>query len=140
MVLDYISWMTKRILLVDDEREFLDLLQYRLHGEHYDVTCAGSGSEALEQTRNSAPDLILMDLLLPDLDGISVVEILRRRPATRSTPIIMISAVTSDPTRNIAKMMGVSAYLGKPVDFSALKQLIEALLLLPPETSAKSAN
>lgn len=130
--------MTKRILVVDDEREFLDLLQYRLAGEQYEVTCAGSGSEALEQARKSAPDLILMDLLLPDLDGISVVEILRRQPATRSTPIIMISAVTSDPTRSAAKMVGASAYLGKPVDFAALKRLFEALLILPTRVRVAS--
>lgn len=125
--------MTKRILVVDDEKEFLDLLQYRLNGERYTVTCAGSGTEALAQARKTPPDLILMDLLLPDLDGISVLEILRRQPATRHTPIIMISAVTSDPTRSAAKVVGASAYLGKPVNFSALKQLLEVLLVLPPE-------
>jgi CheY-like chemotaxis protein len=133
MVSGYVPAMTKRLLVVDDEREFLELLQYRLHGNRYSVTCAVTGSEALEQARKSAPDLILLDLLLPDLDGISVLEILRRQPATRATPIIMISAVTSDPTRSAAKVVGASAYLGKPVDFSALKQLLEVLLVLPPE-------
>ena len=133
MVLDYISGMTKRILVVDDEKEFLDLLQYRLNGDRFEVTCAGCGTEALEQARKSVPDLILLDLLLPDLDGISVLEILRRQPATRGTPIIMISAVTSDPTRSAAKVVGASAYLGKPVDFAALKQLLEVLLALPSE-------
>ena len=137
MVLDYISCMTKRILVVDDEKEFLDLLKYRLNGNCYEVTCAGSGAEALEQARKSAPDLILMDLLLPDLDGISVLEILRRQPATRRTPIIMISAVTSDPTRSAAKVVGASAYLGKPVDFSALAHLLELLLALPSEAPAR---
>lgn len=132
MVLDYISCMTKRILVVDDEKEFLELLEYRLNGSRYVVTCAGSGAEALEQARKSSPDLIVMDLLLPDLDGISVLDILRRQPATRGTPVIMISAVTSDPTRRAAKSAGVSAYLGKPVDFSALKQLLDVLLALPP--------
>jgi len=135
MVWDYISYMTKRILVVDDEKEFLDLLQYRLNGDRYNVTCASSGAEALGQARMTPPDLILMDLLLPDLDGISVLEILRRQPVTRRTPIIMISAVTSDPTRNAAKVVGASAYLGKPVDFSALKHLLEVLLALPPEQS-----
>lgn len=132
--------MTKRILIVDDEREFRDLLRYRLTGERYEVTCAGSGAEALEQARKSVPDLILMDLLLPDLDGISVLEILRRQSATRGTPIIMISAVTSDSTRSAAKVVGASAYLGKPVDFPALKHLLEVLLALPPQMPATPPN
>jgi CheY-like chemotaxis protein len=140
MISGYISGMTKRILVVDDEKEFLDLLQYRLSGDRYEVTCARSGTEALAQARKSAPDLILLDLLLPDLDGISVLEILRRQSATRNTPVIMISAVTSDPTRNAAKVVGASAYLGKPVDFSALKQLLEVLLALPPQMPATRPN
>ena len=135
MISGYISSMTKRILVVDEEKEFLDLLTYRLNGERYEVTCAESGAEALEQARKSVPDLILLDLLLPDLDGISVLEILRRQSVTRSTPVIMISAVTSDPTRSAARMVGASAYLGKPVDFSALTHLLEVLLALPAQRS-----
>jgi CheY-like chemotaxis protein len=68
----------KRILVVDDEKVFSDLLQYRLQGDHYEVACAGSSSEALEKARGFLPDVILLDLLLPDLDGISVCEILHR--------------------------------------------------------------
>lgn len=123
--------MSKRILVVDDEREFTDLLRYRLQGESYEVACAASGTEALEAARKLAPDAILLDLLLPDLDGVSICEILRRQPVTRNTPIILISALTSDPTQTAAKIAGANAYFGKPLDFSALKQLLGGLLGLP---------
>lgn len=122
--------MSKRILVVDDEREFADLLRYRLQGESYEVACAASGTEALEAACKLAPDAILLDLLLPDLDGVSVCEILRRQPVTRNTPIILISALTSDPTRIAAETAGASAYFGKPLDFSALKRALESLLAL----------
>ena len=128
--------MTKRILVVDDEKEFSELLQYRLQSDRYEVFCAASGSEALEKARVCAPDVILLDVLLPDLDGISVCEILHRLPSTRNTPIIMISAVTSDPTRSAAKLAGASAYFGKPLDFARLKGLIESLLALPAQTES----
>ena len=120
--------MSKRILVVDDEREFADLLSYRLQGEHYEVVCAASGTEAIDTARNFVPDAILLDLLLPDLDGVSVCEILRRQPVTRLTPIILISALTSDPTRSAAKVAGASGYFGKPLDFVALKRTLEGLL------------
>ena len=126
--------MTKRILVVDDEREFSDLLKYRLPEDRYHVVCAATGTGALLTARQFLPDAILLDLLLPDLDGISVLEILRRQPATRGTPVIMISAVTSDPTRSAAKVVGATAYLGKPLDFAALNRLLEALLGLPPQS------
>jgi two-component system alkaline phosphatase synthesis response regulator PhoP len=126
-------------LVVDDEKEFLELLRYRLNGERYEVMCATNGTEALEQSRQATPDLILMDLLLPDLDGLSVVEILRRQPGTRNTPIIMISSVTSDPTRRAAQVVGASAYLGKPLNFAALGELLDAFLL-PPENLAGAPN
>jgi|SRR6185295_4313530 len=122
--------MSKRVLVVDDEKEFSALLRYRLQGDHYEVACASSGTEALTKAQNFSPDVILLDLLLPDLDGISVCEILRRQPMTRDTPIIMISALTSEPTHTAAKFAGVSAYFGKPLDFAALKRMLETLLNL----------
>ena len=75
------------------------------------------------------PDLILLDLLLPDLDGLTLTEILQRQDATRHIPIIMISAIGSEMTRVSARLAGVSDYLDKPVDFEKLRSKIASLTL-----------
>ncbi len=122
--------MAKLILVVDDEADFSELLQFWLRNRNYEVVAAGTGTEALEQARRRLPDAILVDLLLPDLDGLTLCEIFRRHHATRHAPVIMISAVSTDVTRYSAKIAGAAAFLGKPLDFEQLRSLLE--LLLPP--------
>ena len=123
--------MTKRILLVDDEVEFSALLQYRLRDGDYTMQFATNGIEALNQARRYLPDVILMDLLLPDLDGLSLCDILRRQPSTRDTPVIVISALASEVTRASAKTARACAYFTKPLDFDGLKAKLEAVLATP---------
>jgi DNA-binding response OmpR family regulator len=113
--------MKKRILVVDDEPEFSELLQFRLRNLNYDVVAAGSGTEALNLARNSLPDLILLDLLLPDLDWPIICEILQRQLSTRETPIFLITAVTSEATQYAARIAGARECLRKPLDFDELK-------------------
>lgn len=120
--------MAKLILVVDDEADFSELLQFRLRNCHYEILAAGTGTEALDKARRHKPDVILMDLLLPDLDGLTLCEILRRQHATRGTPIIMISAVSSDVTRHSAKIAGAAAFFAKPLDFDGLKAQLERVL------------
>src|SRR5580698_2799628 len=83
--------MVQRILIVDDEHDFIELLQYKLAGHGYELIVANDGVHALSQARTLKPNLILLDILLPDLDGLSVCEILRRQPATKKIPIIFMS-------------------------------------------------
>lgn len=123
--------MTKRILVVDDETEFSELLQFRLAIRDYEVLAAANGTEALNTARRELPDAILLDLLLPDLDGLTVCEILRQQPSTRDTPIIMITALSSETTRAAAKLAGARACLGKPLDFAELQRQLEAALASP---------
>lgn len=120
--------MNKRILVVDDEADFSELLQFRLRNFHYDVVAAATGVEALEKVRQEPPHLILMDLMLPDFDGLTLCEILRRQASTRDTPIIMISAVSTEITRCSARIAGARAFLGKPLAFETLVALLEKLL------------
>jgi CheY-like chemotaxis protein len=122
------SAMTKRILVVDDETEFSEMLQFRLRHLDYEVLAAANGAEALNKARSESPDVILLDLLLPDLDGLTVCEILQRLPSTRETPIILITAVTSEATQQAARMAGASGFLGKPLDFEELKRKLEVAL------------
>lgn len=129
--------MAKRILVVDDEAKFSELLQFRLRRLDYDVSAAATGTEALDKARSELPDAILLDLLLPDLDGLTICEILRRLPSTRGTPIILITAATSEATRAAAKIAGTYGFISKPLDFEELKSQLNAVFAEPaanPET------
>ena len=113
--------MTKRILVVDDEEDFSELLQFRLRHLDYEVLSAATGTEALNRARRESPDVILLDLLLPDLDGLTVCEILRRQLSTRETPIFVITVVTTEATQHAARIAGADGFFGKPLDFDQLK-------------------
>jgi CheY-like chemotaxis protein len=123
--------MVPRILIVDDERDFIELVQYRLAGLGCDFIMANDGVQALSLARQFKPDLILLDILLPDLDGLSVCEILRRQPATKKTPVIFMSALSSEITKSTATMQA-QGFFTKPLDLPRLEQLISELLHLGP--------
>ena len=123
----YISTMLPRILIVDDEHDFIELLQYKLAGHGYELIVANDGVHALSQARTLKPDLILLDILLPDLDGLSVCEILRRQPVTKKIPIIFMSALSGDITKRTATMYAED-FFTKPLDLNRLEKRIEELL------------
>src|SRR6478609_174671 len=120
--------MGKRILIVDDEPDFSELVQYRLAEEFYDFTTVTNSTDALNSAWEQPPDLILLDLLLPDLDGLSVCEIFSRHPATQHISVVMITAVGSDVTRFSAEVAGARHFFAKPVDFEKLKRTLRELL------------
>jgi DNA-binding response OmpR family regulator len=128
--------MGKRILIVDDEPDFSELVQYRLQEEHFDFATATNSTDALNSAWEQPPDLILLDLLLPDLDGLSVCEIFARHPATQHIPVIMITAVGSEVTRFSAEVAGARHFFAKPVDFEQLKRCIRSLLGRSATTSS----
>ena len=119
--------MVPRILIVDDENDFIELLQYKLSGHGYDLIVANDGVHALSQARTQKPNLILLDILLPDLDGLSVCEILRRQPGTKKIPIIFMSALTGDITKRTATMQAED-FFTKPLDLNRLEKRIGELL------------
>ena len=119
--------MAPRILIVDDEHDFIELLQYKLAGHGYDLIVANDGIHALSQARTMKPNLILLDILLPDLDGLSVCEILRRQPATKKIPVIFMSALTGDITKRTASMHAED-FFTKPLDLNRLEKRITELL------------
>lgn len=120
--------MERRILIVDDELDFSELVQYRLSDCGYRFITVTNSTDALNSAWDTPPDLILLDLLLPDLDGLSVCEIFTRHPATLNIPIIMISAVGTDVTRYSAQVAGAREFFSKPVDFEKLKAALDAIL------------
>ena len=123
--------MVPRILIVDDEGDFIELVKFRLANLGCEFLVAADGVHALSQAREGKPDLILLDILLPDLDGLSVCEILRRQPATKKIPIIFMSALSSDVTKRTASMHAED-FFTKPLDLNRLEQRISEILHLPP--------
>ncbi len=119
--------MAPRILIVDDELDFIELVKFRLSELHCEFLVAHDGVHALSQARQSKPDLILLDILLPDLDGLSVCEILRRQPSTKKIPIIFMSALSSDVTKRTVAMEAED-FFTKPLDLPRLVRRIEELL------------
>lgn len=103
-----------QIMIVEDEHDVAFLLQWHLRQAGFGVTLATSGWAALELIRENRPDLILLDLMLPDLDGFGVCEILRRDPATALIPVVILSAWTMDESKRVARDYGVLDYLTKP--------------------------
>jgi CheY-like chemotaxis protein len=119
--------MVPRILIVDDEGDFIELVKFRLANLGCEFLVAADGVHALSQARQHKPDLILLDILLPDLDGLSVCEILKRQPGTKKIPIIFMSALTSDVTKRTATMHAED-FFTKPLDLNRLEKRIVELL------------
>jgi DNA-binding response OmpR family regulator len=114
-----------RVLVVEDDRTLLETLEYNLAGEGYQVLSAGDGLAALEVAREEQPDLIVLDLMLPRLDGFEVCRILRRE---MSVPILMLTARTDEVDRVVGLEMGADDYLTKPFSMRELLARVKALL------------
>ena len=114
-----------RILVVDDEQAVLDLLVYNLAKAHYEVLAAYDGRQALDLARQSNPDLILLDLMLPVVDGLDVCRELRR---TSQVPIIMITARGEEVDRVVGLELGADDYVTKPFSVRELMARIKAVL------------
>ena len=109
-------------------------MQYRLAGLGCEFIVASNGVQALSQARQFKPDLILLDILLPDLDGLSVCKILRRQPATKKTPVIFMSALSSQVTTRTVAVHAEDFFI-KPLDLERLERRIADLL--HPEPAVK---
>jgi len=114
-----------RILVVDDEQAVLNLLVYNLSKAHYQVITALNGRQALEIARQAEPDLILLDLMLPEIDGLDVCRELRR---TSKVPIIMITARGEEIDRVVGLELGADDYVCKPFSVRELMARVKAVL------------
>ena len=103
-----------RILVVDDEPDAIELIRFNLKASGYEVLTAEDGEEALAKARKFSPDMILLDVMLPEIDGLEVCKILRRDPATASLPIIMLTAKASELDRVLGLEFGADDYVTKP--------------------------
>lgn len=118
----------KRIQLVDDEQEILNLLEFSSIREGYDVITAQCAEEALSQLSSSSPELILLDLMLPGLSGLELIDKLKRVPRTRDIPIIVLSARSSETDIVRGLESGADDYIAKPFSPSVLQARVRAVL------------
>ena len=119
------------ILIVDDEPPILDLVRFTLEDAEVRVVEATDGLEALTIARRVRPDLILLDVHMPRLDGLEACRQIRREPALARTPIVMLTAAGQEADRARGREAGADEYLTKPFSPLALLALVEALV---PET------
>jgi phosphoserine phosphatase RsbU/P len=121
--------MTKfKILIVDDEPFNVDYLEQELEDLEYETVSASNGQEALEKVRTASPDLILLDIMMPVMDGFEVLSRLKANPATRDLPVIVISANTDLKSVVRGIQMGAEDYLPKPFDDTLLRARISSSL------------
>ncbi len=120
--------MSKTILVVDDEPDLVEVVRYNLEQAHYRVVTAASGSAALKQARKVHPDLIVLDIMLPDLFGTEVCRTLRADARTRAIPILFLSAKGEEVDRIVGLELGADDYLTKPFSPRELVLRVGAIL------------
>ena len=118
----------EHILVVDDETDILELVRYNLANEGYRVSCAESGEDAITQARTQLPDLILLDLMLPEMDGFEVCKILKNDPKTLHIPIVMLTAKGEESDIVAGLELGAEDYITKPFSPRVLIARIRAIL------------
>lgn len=126
--------MSKKILIVDDEVEVLDIVRCKLEHDGYEVLLAHSGREGLIRARAHLPDIVLMDIVLPDMDGAEAVKELHDHPATVGIPVVFLSGIIANEINGkpTEVTVGGRAYdaLGKPFTYADLLKKIEKTLAL----------
>jgi len=122
------SRVMPKVLVVDDEPDAVELIDFNLKAAGYEVVIAADGNEALKKARSSLPDLIVLDLMLPEVDGLEVCKILRRDPATAAIPIIMVTAKAGEIDRVLGLELGADDYITKPFSPRELLARIRAVL------------
>jgi CheY-like chemotaxis protein len=120
--------MRHRVLIVDDERPNRELLEIMLGPDHFDVQPAASGEEALAAVARQPPDIVLLDVMMPGMNGYEVTAAIRGAPSTRHIPIILITGCDDHESRVRGQAAGADEFLSRPVDRAALCDHVTTLL------------
>lgn len=118
----------KKVLIVDDEKAIVQMLSINLKNFGFKVLAAYGGYEALEILKNEKVDAVLLDIMMPNIDGIEVCNRIKQNPETRATPVIMVSAKTQVEDRVLGLNNGADDYIIKPFDILELKSRIDAVI------------
>lgn len=120
--------MTKKILVVDDERDIVETLKFILEVEGFDCIVAYDGEEALNLAKTKNPDLIILDVMLPKINGYKVCRLLKFDSKYKHIPILMVTAKTQDEDKIIGEETGANEYVTKPFDIEMLTKLVKQYL------------
>ncbi len=125
--------MAKKILIVDDDPDFVEAVTMILESKHYQVATAYGGNEGVQKAKTESPDLIVLDVMMPDKDGYAVCKELKAKPPLDRIPILLLTAVASHvPTTRYTQQMGLETeaddYVEKPVEPDVLVKRVETLL------------
>ena len=120
--------MRKKILVVEDDPDQLEVVRFTLKNAGFAVGTATNGIDALKKAQTVSPDLIIMDVMMPELDGFAVCETLRGNPATASIPVLMLTGLCSHISRLVGYESGATDYVIKPFDADQLVSKVEKLL------------
>jgi len=134
----HVPTMKAKILVVDDEPDALELIEVNLRASGYDVLVADDGREALQKARAAMPDLVLLDVMLPEMDGLEVCKTLRRDAATALIPIIMLTARAAEMDRVLGLELGADDYITKP--FSPRELILRVKNLLERASTEGKKN
>ena len=118
----------KKILVVDDEVDLVKMIRFSLEAEGYTVLVSYNGEDALNQARKEAPDLVLLDIMLPKLDGYKVCRLLKFDERYKHIPIIMLTAKTQEKDKTLGVETGANEYITKPFDMDGLIGKIKTYL------------
>jgi two-component system, OmpR family, alkaline phosphatase synthesis response regulator PhoP len=119
--------IVKKILIADDEPDILEIIQFNLQAEGYEIFTAKNGNEAIDQAKKHLPDLIMLDIMMPYKNGIEVCKILRLQPEFKETLIIFLSALSDEKTEVAGLETGADDYLTKPVSPKILVTKVNSL-------------
>lgn len=117
----------KKILIADDEPDILEIIQFNLQAEGYDVITAKNGDEAFEKARSFQPDLIMLDVMMPGKTGLEVCDLLRMNPSFKETLIVFLTALSDEGTEIKGLESGADDYLTKPISPKVLLSKVNAL-------------
>jgi DNA-binding response OmpR family regulator len=120
--------MSKKILVIDDEPLFVDMLKVRLEHAGYKVVAAFDGQGGLHKAKSERPDLIILDVMLPSMDGYTVCRLLKFDETFRRIPIIMLTVRSQNSDKETGKAVGADAYIAKPYEAEVLINQIKRLL------------
>ena len=126
------TYVKPRILVVDDEPEAVELVEFNLKQAGYSVNTAMDGAEALRKARNQVPDLIVLDVMLPEMDGFEICKTLRLDPATSKVPIVMLTAKAAEIDRVLGLELGADDYVTKPFSPRELLLRVKKILARTP--------
>ena len=129
--------MGYRILLIDDEDDILEFVKYNLERDGYEVFTASNGAEGLNVALKTKPHLILLDMMMPVLDGIETCKAIRNSPALKNVMVVFLSAVGSEETQLQGYNAGADDYINKPIKMNILRSRVQAILkrITLPDTS-----